>query len=146
MSPGRLPRDLDPALPDLDRALDPSHVARRFERRWPGPDRPSVVACIAQQRRWAPGVGCVATYQLALAGGSGHGESTIGVVTVDPEGVRHRLFSDDEELGGIAAAKSEEAVGGWLAERLRLPVGSWSVTPVRYWPGARCVFRYAPAR
>jgi hypothetical protein len=64
------------------------------------------------------------------------------VVTVEPEGVEHRLFTDDPQLPGLAAAADPAVMTPWLAERLGRPVDYCAVTPVRYRPGARCVLRY----
>lgn len=134
--------DLDPALPGMVRVLNAAGVASRFQRHWPHRGRsPAVTACVLQHVRWTPGVECAATYRLAVADGATVA-STIGVVVISPDTVRHRLFAPDEDLPGLAAAADPTVMGPWLAERLGRSVHSCSVTPVNYRPGERCVLRY----
>jgi Phosphotransferase enzyme family len=138
-----LPRDLDPALPGLAEALDPAGAVRRFERTWPGPDRPaSITACDLKHVRWAPGVECVATFQLTLKPSLASGRSTMGIVVASPEGIRHRLFDSDPDLPGLSSATDPQPMRRWLAERLGRHVDSCSTTPVTYRAGRRCVLRY----
>ena len=138
-----LPDDLDPSLPGLASALDPARVALQFEHRWPGSGHVSAIsACQPKHVRWSPGVDCVVTYGLQVESGDGQSVPTIGVVEVDPGGVRHRLFAADDLLPGLAHATDPTVMSRWLAERLRRSVERCSITPVTYRPGRRCVLRY----
>jgi hypothetical protein len=130
------PANLDPAL-DLAAVLDPDRVARRFARRWP-----DVTACALEHARWSPGVECVTSHRLALAPAGDGARFTIGVVTVTPDGVRHRLFAEDPALPGVAAALDTTAMRAWLSERVGRRVGIESAAVVRYRAGSRCVIRY----
>jgi hypothetical protein len=94
---------------------------------------------VLEHVRWVPGIECVATWRLTLEPSAA---TTLGVIAVDPGGVRHRLFSADTELPGLAAATDPEVMRPWFAERLGRPVDSCTITPVRYQPGSRCVLRY----
>jgi hypothetical protein len=129
------PAHLDLAL-DLAAVLDPDRVARRFAQRWP-----DVTASVLEHARWSPGVECVTSHRLALAPAGDDARSTIGVVTVTPDGVRHRLFSEDPALPGLDAALTT-AMRAWLSERLGRRVGIESAVVVRYRAGSRCVIRY----
>jgi hypothetical protein len=137
---GAPPAGLDPALPALAPALDPSAVALRFQRRWPGPGEPPAIrGCLPQHRRWAPGVECEAVYLLTT---SLSPVPTIGVVRVRPEGVSHRLYTDDPGLEGLAAATDPARMRAWLAERLGGVPDTCTVVPVSYRPQLRCMLRY----
>ena len=139
----RPPRGLDPSLPGLAAVLDPAGVARRFERHWPGPGpSPSVGGCAVEHVHWSPGVECRVTYRLSLRPTVGAPSVTIGVVTATPDGVRHRLFTADPELSGIAATTDPEVMRVWFSELLGRQLEGCSVTPVRYRPADRCVLRY----
>ena len=137
------PAALDPALPELAEALDTMAVAARFEHRWPVPGPPpSLRACSLQHARWHPGVGCVATYELDISTAVGEPATTIGAVIVDATGVRHRLFTQDEDLPGLKVATDAVSMAGWFSARLHRQVDTCKVTPVRYRSGTRCVIRY----
>jgi hypothetical protein len=138
-----LPADLDPLLPRLADVLDPVEVARRFERSWPGPPDPGAISgCSLGNTRWTPGVECVATYQIDLAPTETGPSFTIGVVAIDPDGVRHRIFTADPDLPGLAFAADPEVMRRWFSERLGDQLESCLITPIRYRPGQRCVLRY----
>jgi hypothetical protein len=140
---GTLPIDLDPALPDMAHALDPEAVARRFQRQWPrSRSEASINSCALQHARWTPGVTCVAIYHLTLTSAFGPPVSTLGVVTVSRDGVRHDLFTADEQLRGLYAATDPGAMSSWLSERLGRSVDTCSISPVSYRPGQWCVLRY----
>jgi hypothetical protein len=138
-----LPRGLDPLLPDLAAVLDPVEVVRLFERCWPGPGpSPSIDGCGLEHVRWSPGVECRATYRLTLSAVAEGPATTIGVVAATPGGVRHRLFTADPELPGIAAATDPAVMRAWFTDQLGRPVEACAVTPVSYRAGSRCVLRY----
>jgi hypothetical protein len=137
-----IPPDLDPSLPELHRALDQVDAARQFARIWLGPRHASSISeCVLEYLRWSPGE-CVATYRLTAEPACANPAVTLGFVTVDPDGLHHRLFTADEGLPGLAAATDPSVMRGWFAECLARPVHSCSITPVRYRPGRRCVLRY----
>src|SRR5439155_26870240 len=120
--------DLDAALPGLAGAIEPSAVARLFERKWPGPGpAPTITGCGRDDVRWSPGVQCVATFRLSLRGANGH-TSTIGVVTVRPDGVTLRLFDADGDLAGLRDASDATVVGPWLAEQTGRNTDPWTET------------------
>lgn len=138
-----LPPDLDPVLPRLADALDPVEVARRFQRRWPGPpDLGSISGCSLEHIRWTPGVDCVATYRIDFAQSETALSFTIGVVAIEPDRVRHRVFTDDTDLPGLAFAADPAVMRRWFSEQLDDQVESCLITPIRYRPGERCVLRY----
>jgi hypothetical protein len=138
-----LPPGLDPALPDLVRALDPEEVGRRFERFWPGPPHHgSISDCVLEHVQWSPEVRCVATYRITLGPSGAFPAVTFGVVTAGPEGVRHRLFTADADMPGLTLATDPAVMSCWLTENLGRPIDTCSITPVRYRSGERCVLRY----
>jgi predicted glycosyltransferase len=142
-SPPLLPHDLDPALPSLWHALNPAEVAKQVARMWRGPgEAHQVRACVLDYVRWSPGVECSACFRLTLASSSGRATSTLWVVSVRPEGVSHRAFSDDDGLRGLAVAADPRIMRGWLAERLGRSVDECAIGVVRYRPETRCVLRY----
>ncbi|HEX6492425.1 MAG TPA: hypothetical protein VF112_02875, partial [Candidatus Dormibacteraeota bacterium] len=141
--PVRLPPGLDSSLPGLAEVLDPGAVARRFQRDWPGPHpSPSISGCAIEHVRWSPGVECRVTYRLSLAAAAGGSDVTIGVVTATPDGVRHRLFTADPELPGLAATADPVRMRAWFSELLGREVDACRVIPVSYRPADRCVLRY----
>lgn len=134
--------DLDPSLPDLQRTLDPVNVSRQFERSWgTRPRASSVRECALEYLHWSPGA-CVATYRLTREPSSLQPAAVFGFVTVGPDGINHRLYTEDPDLQGLAAAANPTAMRPWLAERLGRRIDACTVTPVRYRPGRRCVLRY----
>ena len=140
---GALPEALDPVLPTLARELDPARVARCFQAQWPDPRGTGAISsCVRQHVHWSPGSGCVATFRLMAAPADGHGASTVGVVEIGPDSARHRLFTADDLLPGLAAAADPETLTQWLTDRLNRPLERPVVTPVSYRPGQRCVLRY----
>lgn len=142
--------DFDPGLPDLAAAFDAGLVVRTFEERWPGRADGAPVnvrASRLQDTKYQPGARCVTTHVLQLERPGTEPEQTIGVVEVTPGGLFHRLYSDDPRLPTLAAAADGHLVGQRLARLLEpqdiaADPGGCRVTPVRYRPGARCVFRY----
>lgn len=138
--------DFDPKLPDLPLAFDLGGVVRLFEGRWPGAadGSPAVTIgkCRLQDTKYQPATRCVTVYELQAARPGEQPRPTIGVVEISPAGVAHRLYDDDGRLPWLAAATDAEAMGRRFAALLGAPVKSCQVTPVRYKPGARCVFRY----
>lgn len=138
--------DFDPQLPDLGRALDRDWVVRRFAEQWPsdGPAPLAVSGGRLQDTKYQPLKRCVTTYQLQLDTGSGPAQ-TIGVVEVTPDGVTHRLYSDDPRLPWLQAAADPAGMAARFSELLGAASGvevGCAITPVRYRAGARCVFRY----
>ena len=94
-----------------------------------------------------PATRCVSTYSLSVEEVDAAPWPTIGVVEVTPAGLQHRLFTEDDQLQGLAQAADVAA----MAEPVRAlgvdqaEAGAaelCAVTPVRYKPGARCTFRY----
>jgi hypothetical protein len=140
----QLAPDLDPALPGLAAAIDPAAVAELFQLRWPGGDSSPVIRqCTLEHALWRPGVDCVATYRLDVLGRDGEA-STMGAVAVSPGGVRHWLYNNDPELPGLASAADPRAINAWLCAQLGEDIQEYTITPVRYRAGTRCVLRYQP--
>ena len=134
--------DLDPELPDLQRALDPVNVACEFERTWWSRPRASPIhECALEYLHWSPGA-CVATYRLTTEPSGRQPVSMLGFVTVNSDGINHRLFTQDPDLPGLAAATNPSVMSLWLSERLGHRIAVRSISPVRYRPGRRCVLRY----
>lgn len=131
----------DPQLPDLPLALDPGAVAELFEGRWraDGLER-RVHACRLQDVKYQPGRRCVTTYVLTVDGAGP--EQTIGVVELTPAGLAFRLYDDDPLLPWLREAAEPELMALRFGALLGGPVAACAVTPVRYRPGTRCVFRY----
>ncbi|HXF82190.1 MAG TPA: phosphotransferase [bacterium] len=138
-----MPTDLtfDLQLPHLPQALDAGGVAQLFAGRWPaGGGGAEVRSCRLQDVKYQPGQRCVATYALQVER-AGVLEQTIGVVEVTPAGLAHRLYDDDPRLPHLREASDPTR----MAPRFAAVLGGAAdvaVTPVRYRPGVRCVFRY----
>src|ERR1700736_1095250 len=136
--------DLDPALPGLAARIDPASVADMFRLRWPGGDSgPVIRQCTLEHALWRPGVDCVATYRLDVLGSDGDA-STMGAVAISPGSVRHWLYNIDPALPGLASAADPRAVNAWLAAHAGGDPQHYTITPVRYRAGTRCVLRYQP--
>ena len=136
--------DLDPALPGLAARIDSASVADMFRLRWPdGDSGPVIRQCTLEHALWRPGVECVATYRLEVLGRDGEA-STMGAVAVSPGGVRHWLYNNDPALAGLASAADPHAINAWLAAHAGSDPHHYTITPVRYRAGTRCVLRYQP--
>jgi hypothetical protein len=136
--------DLDPALPGLAAWIDPTSVADMFRLRWPdGDSSPVIRQCTLEHALWRPGVDCVCTYRLDVLGRDGEA-STMGAVAVSPGGVRHWLYNNDPALPGLASAADPRAINAWLCAQLGGDIQEYTITPVRYRAGTRCVLRYQP--
>jgi len=134
--------DLDAALPGLAVAIDPAAVAELFRLRWPdGESTPVIRTCTLEHALWRPGVDCVATYRLGFTGRDGEA-STLGAVAISRGGVRHWLYSTDPALPGLAGAADPHAIRAWLTAHVGGDVERYTITPVRYRAGTRCVLRY----
>lgn len=144
--------DFDPQLPALALAFDLSAIARLFEEQWPvppgtAPAPVTIQGCRLQDTKYQPGVRCVTTYALQVARPGIPVEQTIGVVEITPTGPTHRLFDDDPQLPWLALATDPDHMSERFMALLADQTGggavtACAVTPVRYKPGARCVFRY----
>lgn len=144
--------DFDPQLPDLPLAFDLDAVAQLFAERWPDPQDaalapPRVLSCRLQDVKYRPAARCVTVYELAVERPGGAPWRTIGVLEIGPQGPAHRIYHDDPRLPWLATARDPQA----MRERFAAlpgqdpgapPVEACAVTPVRYKPGSRCVFRY----
>lgn len=132
----------DPQLPQLPLALDPAAAAGLFERRWRAEGlQARVTGCRLQDVKYQPGRRCVSTYALQCEGVAGQ-EQTIGVVELTPEGLAGRLYADDPLLPWLGEAADPARVAPRFAALLGGPIAACRAAPVRYRPGARCVFRY----
>src|SRR5262245_15999731 len=137
--------DFDPQLPTLPLAFDLAAVARLFAEQWPRANdaRPIEIArCKPQDTKYQPGQRCVSTYALTVARPGAPAEATIGVIQITPAGPTHRLYDDDPKLPSLAPATVPDGMRGRFGARLGAPIDSCVITPVRYRPGVRCVFRY----
>lgn len=140
--------DFDPQLPALARAFDREAVIRLFAEDWPTAlaerSHISISSCRLQDTKYQPGRRCVTTYELEIAHPEAIQGRTLGVVEITPRGIDHRLFDSDPNLPWLAAALDVEGMRERFSMTLQdhPPIHSCSVTPIRYKPGARCVFRY----
>jgi hypothetical protein len=136
--------DFDPQLPALPLAFDLAAVARLFAEQWPRAEAGPVeiTKCKPQDTKYQPGRRCTTTYALTIARPGLPAESTIGVLEITPAGPAHRLYDDDPSLPWLAHATNPQVVGEHFATLLGTPIEGCIITPVRYRPGVRCVFRY----
>jgi hypothetical protein len=142
----------DAALPTLAQAFERRGLARRFADVWRTAEGTRVRVDVQERAdtRYAPGVGCVVTYDLTTERIDGEPRAGIGVVAIAPGGVTHRRFQDDPLLPALRTLTDSGAMVG----RLSAVVGQspdlvrCDVRPVRYKPGRTCALRYdvhAPA-
>ena len=131
----------DPQLPDLPLVFELDAVARLFEQRWPGPGQVAIRTRRLQDVKYRPAERCVAVYELLVEQPGTPPWPTIGVVAIGPDGPALRLFDADPQLPGLARAADPAEMRARF-EPLLGAVESCLTTPVRYKPGARCVFRY----
>jgi hypothetical protein len=136
--------NFDPQLPDLPFTFDRDAVTRLFEQRWPGPgESPTITKIRAQDTKYQPALRCVTTYELLAERPGAPPQRTIGVVEITPSGIAHRLYDDDPRLPWLVPATDPNLMRGRFADLLTgTAIESCAITPVRYKPGARCVFRY----
>ena len=136
--------DFDPQLPDLPLAFDPAAVTRLFAEQWPDAEAApiEITKCKPQDTKYQPGKRCTTTYALTVARPGKAAISTIGVLEITPAGPSHRLYNHDAKLPWLARVTDQQAMGEHFGALLETRVGSCAITPVRYRPGVRCVFRY----
>jgi len=136
--------DFDPQLPALPLAFDLAAVARLFATQWPRAEAGPVeiTKCKPQDTKYQPGRRCATTYALTVARPGVPAESTIGVLEITPDGPAHRLYDDDPTLPWLARAADPQAMREHFGALLGTPIEECAITPVRYRPGVRCVFRY----
>jgi len=136
--------DFDPQLPALALAFDLAAVARLFAEQWPRAEAAPVeiTKCKPQDTKYQPGRRCVSTYALTIARPGVPAESTIGVLEITPAGPTHRLYDDDPKLPWLAHATNPQTMREHFSALLGTLVEGCAITPVRYRPGVRCVFRY----
>ena len=137
--------DFDPHLPTLPMAFDMGAVARLFMEHWPGAasDGPVTITKCALQDTYQPAARCVTTYMLQFEQPGKPPQQTIGVIEITPAGLTHRLYDDDTRLPWLALATDPQEIRKHFVTLLGdSTIESCAVTPVRYKPGARCVFRY----
>jgi Phosphotransferase enzyme family len=142
--------DFDPQLPALPLAFDRDAVAQLFAERWPEPSDGTPVAirtCRLQDTKYQPATRCVTTYELLVERPGSSPRQTIGVLEITPAGPAHRLYDNDPRLPWLAAANDpagmRERFAALLAQAPDAPaVEACAITPIRYKPGSRCVFRY----
>lgn len=138
--------DFDPHLPMLPLAFDMGEVARLFTEHWPGTANGgpvTITKCALQDTKYQPATRCVTTYVLQFAQPGMPSQQTIAVIEITSAGLMHRLYDDDTRMPWLARATDAEEMRQRFAALLDDPtIGTCTVTPVRYKPGARCVFRY----
>jgi hypothetical protein len=134
------PLRFDPQLPDLPVAFDRDAVTRLFAAHGPGGG--PLRAHRLQDVKYQPGARCVATWELLVDQDEGAFRPTIGVVEVTPAGPAARLFTDDPALPWLAPAMDPAGMRARFATLPGPAITGCTITPVRYKPGARCVFRY----
>lgn len=134
--------DFDPHLPWLGLVIDRPELARRFARWWPNPRPEHVTILRTHDVKYQPGVRCVAAYGLRAQTGR-LTTTSIGVVQTTSAGVQLRLYDDDPALPHVREASTAHHI---MARVASLPgfeeVKTVAVTPVRYKPESRCVFRF----
>lgn len=141
----------DERLPELPLAFDPRAVARRFEQCWPESEDSreapvTIKECLLQNTTYRPGERCIVTYKLLVEPPDAAPRHTIGVVEVDPAGLKHRLFCDDPQLPWLRAVLRRDQMRERFARALQDVVRVTDVsriTPIRYKPGQHCILRYA---
>lgn len=137
--------DFDPQLPALPLAFDLPAVARVFADQWPHAGDPQpiqITKCKLQDTKYQPHQRCVTTYALTLARPDAPDAPTIGVLEITPGGASHRLYDDDPKLPWMARATDSSVMRQHFGALLGTPIDSCTITPVRYRPSVRCVFRY----
>ncbi len=136
--------DFDPQLPALPLAFDLTAVAQLFAEQWPRAEAGplEITKCKPQDTKYQPGRRCVTTYALTVARPGVPAESTIGVLEITPAGPAHRLFDNDPKLPWLAFASTAQVMRERFGALLGTSVEECAITPVRYRPGVRCVFRY----
>jgi hypothetical protein len=136
--------DFDPQLPALSLAFDLAAVAQLFVEQWPHAKAGSIeiTKCKPQDTKYQPGRRCTTTYALTVARSGVPAESTIGVLEITPAGPAHRLYDDDPKLPWLAFATNSQVLRERFGALLGTPIEDCTITPVRYRPGVRCVFRY----
>jgi hypothetical protein len=136
--------DFDPQLRALPLAFDLAAVARLFAEQWPrmesGPIE--ITKCRPQDTKYQPGRRCTTTYALMVSRPGAPAESTIGVLEITPAGPAHRLYDDDPKLPWLALATDPQVMRERFGALLGAPTEGCTITPVRYRPSVRCVFRY----
>lgn len=138
--------DFDPHLPALPMAFDMGAVARLFAEHWPGAASNSSVTitkCALQDTKYQPATRCVTVYTLQFDQTDMPQQQTIGVIEITPAGLTHRLYDEDSRIPWLALATDPQEMHQHFAALLDdSAIKACIVTPVRYKPGARCVFRY----
>jgi len=136
--------DFDPQLPALPLAFDIAAVTRLFVEQWPHAESGplEITKCKPQDTKYQPGQRCASTYALTVARPGVPAESTIGVLEITPAGPTHRLYDDDPKLPWLAGASDPQVMREHFSALLGTRVEDCAITPVRYRPGVRCVFRY----
>lgn len=139
--------DFDLNLAALPLAFDLDAVARLFAQDWPGAadgdQQVSITKCRLQDTKYQPAKRCVTTYIFQVEQPGVPSQQNIGVIEITPSGAAHCLYNDDPKLPWLADATDAERMRQRFAALLDdTTIGSCTITPVRYKPGARCVFRY----
>jgi hypothetical protein len=134
------PFHFDPQLPDLPVAFDPGAVTRLFAAH--GPGSATLRAHKLQDVKYQPRARCVATWELLVDQAGAPSRPTIGVVEITPAGPAARLFVDDPALPWLAPAMDPAGMRARFAALPGPAITACAITPIRYKPGARCVFRY----
>jgi hypothetical protein len=134
----------DPQLPTLPLAFDLDAVAHLFAEQWPGDGGPLIISKVKlQDTKYQPHARCVTTYALTAERPGAPAIPTIGVLEITPEGAQHRLYNSDPKLPWLAAATSTAVMCEHFAALLpNSTITGCTITPVRYRPNVRCVFRY----
>ena len=137
------PYAFDADLPALPLAFDLDRVARLFAEQWPAGGGPVTISKIKlQDTKYQPHSRCVTTYALT-AEQDGATRPTIGVLEITPAGAAHRLYHTDAKLPWLAEATEPDVMRAHFAALLPdTAIERCTITPVRYRPNVRCVFRY----
>lgn len=135
----------DPQLPALPLAFDLDAVARLFAQDWAADaGGPVTIGKIKlQDTKYQPHVRCVTTYALAVERPGAAAVPTIGVLEISADGTHHRLYNHDPKLPWMADATDPAVMSAHFATLLpAATITGCTITPVRYRPNVRCVFRY----
>lgn len=130
-------RSIDPALAAalalVDQALEPLPEALAAVTRQPSWRLADV--------RWTPGEGCRLAYRVETP----DGPAKFVAIAVSADGWSQHDYRDDPRLPGARHAADPSEVAARLASVEHGGGLPWSVEPVRYRPGSRCVWRYSIA-
>ena len=135
--------DFDPQLPALPLAFDIAAVARLFVEQWPRAEAGPVeiTKCNPQDTKYQPGRRCATTYALTSRARARRRNRRLACWRSHPP-AQPSPVRRDPKLPWLARATDPQVMRERFGALLGTPVEDCAITPVRYRPGVRCVFRY----